>query len=79
VYSLDDDVIDTLVPGPVHAVILLFPDTEDILAMRGAEKCMKAEHRDIIWIPQVDVGECLTAVRLTLISCSCTPCEGLSH
>ena len=57
VFSLDDDVICSLTPHPVHAVILLFPDTDAIVAMRREEKCMDAETSNIVWIPQVDVGE----------------------
>lgn len=56
--GLDEELLE-LVPKPVHAVILLFPDTPEIVEMRKGEgPCLPANKgSEVLWIPQVDVGE----------------------
>lgn len=66
VLGLDEDLL-ALVPHPVLAVILLFPDTPEIVEKRSEEgPCMPVgPSRDPLWIPQVGVGEWTPAYRLT--------------
>jgi hypothetical protein len=57
ILSLDSDFL-TFIPRPVHAVILLFPDTPEIDTFRRAEDAYlpNGEGEEVVWIPQVDVG-----------------------
>lgn len=54
-----DDVLLALVPRPVLAVILLLPDTPEIVKKRTEEgPCMPVgPGKEPLWIPQVGVGE----------------------
>ncbi|KAL1406749.1 hypothetical protein Q8F55_006153 [Vanrija albida] len=56
VFGLDDDTL-ALTPRPVHAVVFLFPDTEDIVAWRGRDSYLPSGPGDEpLWIPQRGVG-----------------------
>ncbi|RSH79577.1 ubiquitinyl hydrolase 1 [Saitozyma podzolica] len=57
VLGLDPELL-SLVPRPVHAIVLLFPDTPDIVKRRTEEgPCAPVEPGDEpLWIPQVGVG-----------------------
>ena len=57
VYSLEEDYIRD-VAGRAVAVILLFPDTEEVVAMRASETCITAEKcGEVVWIPQTEAGK----------------------
>lgn len=56
VLGLDEELL-ALVPRPVHALILLFPDTPGIVAAREADGPGDVDGDVPLWIPQVDVGE----------------------